>query len=218
MPISWLNLLRWTLSSAESPLCCPGANCLSAPFSNQLSFVSPYHFRIRRDFRSKNLLSGFAPKQTKESSAWRATYIVLHMDTNKTAGEETRRKLHKNVESSIEQVLVTTPHETPTIRTLAPHHENYTIKTNQTRRTLLEKQRRAHKWCTPMDPCIWPCKAWRPARTYIQQLCEDTGCNPEDLPEAMNDREKWRETVRDFHAGGTTWWWWWWFYSTLLIR
>ena len=36
-------------------------------------------------------------------------------------------------------------------------------------------------------------KAGRPARTYIQQLCEDTGCCPEDLPEAMNDREKWRE-------------------------
>ena len=36
-------------------------------------------------------------------------------------------------------------------------------------------------------------KAGRPARTYIQQLCEDTGCSPEDLPEAMNDREKWRE-------------------------
>ena len=32
-------------------------------------------------------------------------------------------------------------------------------------------------------------KAERPARTYIQQLCEDTGCSPEDLPEAMNDRE-----------------------------
>ena len=30
----------------------------------------------------------------------------------------------------------------------------------------------------------------RPARTYIQQLCEDTGCNPEDLPEAMNNREE----------------------------
>ena len=40
-------------------------------------------------------------------------------------------------------------------------------------------------------------KAGRPARTYIQQLCEDTGCNPEDLPKAMNDREKWRERVRD---------------------
>ena len=31
-------------------------------------------------------------------------------------------------------------------------------------------------------------KAGRPARTYIQQLREDTGCSPEDLPEAMNDR------------------------------
>ena len=31
---------------------------------------------------------------------------------------------------------------------------------------------------------------------------EDTGCNPEDLPEAMNDREKWRERVRDIRAGG----------------
>ena len=29
-------------------------------------------------------------------------------------------------ESSIEQVLATTPHETPTIQTLAPHNENYT--------------------------------------------------------------------------------------------
>ena len=33
-------------------------------------------------------------------------------------------------------------------------------------------------------------KPGRPARTYIQQLCEDTRCSPEDLPEAMNDREK----------------------------
>ena len=31
-------------------------------------------------------------------------------------------------------------------------------------------------------------KAGRPARTYIQQLSEDTGCSPEDLPEAINDR------------------------------
>ena len=51
-------------------------------------------------------------------------------------------------------------------------------------------------------------KAGRPTRTYVQQLCEDTGCSPEDLPEAMNDREKWRERLRDIRAGGTTWWWW----------
>ena len=53
-------------------------------------------------------------------------------------------------------------------------------------------------------------KAGQPARTYIQQLCEDMGCSPEELPEAMNDREKWRERVRDTRASGSTWWWWWW--------
>ena len=40
--------------------------------------------------------------------------------------------------------------------------------------------------------------------TYIQQLCEDTGCSPEDLPEAMNDWEKGRERVRNIRADGTT--------------
>ena len=51
----------------------PTANCLCClPLSGprrQLSFASPYHFRVRRDFMSKNPLSGFAPKQTIESSA-----------------------------------------------------------------------------------------------------------------------------------------------------
>ena len=49
-------------------------------------------------------------------------------------------------------------------------------------------------------------KAGRPARTYIQQLCEDTGCSPDNLPEVMNDREGWRERVRDIRADGTTRW------------
>ena len=51
-------------------------------------------------------------------------------------------------------------------------------------------------------------KAGWPVRTYIQQLCADTGCSPEDLPEAMDDREGWQERVRDIHADGTAWWWW----------
>ena len=49
-------------------------------------------------------------------------------------------------------------------------------------------------------------KAGRPAQTYIQQLCEDMGCSSEDLPEAMNDREGWRERVKDIRADGTTRW------------
>ena len=36
-------------------------------------------------------------------------------------------------------------------------------------------------------------KAGRSVRTYIQQLCVNTGCSFEDLPEAMDDRGRWRE-------------------------
>ena len=51
-------------------------------------------------------------------------------------------------------------------------------------------------------------KAGWPAWTYIQQLCADTRCSPEDLPEAMDNREGWWERIRKIHTGGTTWWWW----------
>ena len=47
-------------------------------------------------------------------------------------------------------------------------------------------------------------KAGRPARNYIQQLCADTGCSPEDLPEVMGDREEWRERVWNIRADGLT--------------
>ena len=63
------------------------------------------------------------------------------------------------------------------------------------------------------DVLLWPpsygrTNAGQPARTYIQLLYEDTGCYPEDIPEAMNKREEWRVRVRVIHGGGTTWWWW----------
>ena len=50
-------------------------------------------------------------------------------------------------------------------------------------------------------------KAGWPARTYIQQLCADTECSLEDLPGAMNDRDRWWERVREIYAGSSTWWW-----------
>ena len=87
-------------------------------------------------------------------------------------------------------------------------------KTIQVRRT----RHAGHCWRSRSelisDVLLWTptygwAKAGRPARTHIQQLCEDTGCSPEDLPEAMNDMEEWRERVRDIRASGTTWWWWW---------
>ena len=53
-------------------------------------------------------------------------------------------------------------------------------------------------------PTYGRAKAGRLAGIYIQLLCEDTGCSLEDLLEAMNDREKWQERVRDIRASGTT--------------
>ena len=65
------------------------------------------------------------------------------------------------------------------------------------------------------DVLLWtPSHGWAkagwPARTYIQQLCADTGCSPEDLPEAMDNWEEWRERFKDIHAGGVAWWWYIW--------
>ena len=86
-------------------------------------------------------------------------------------------------------------------------------KTIQVRRT----RHAGHCWRSRdeliRDVLLWipthgRAKAGRPARTYIQQLCEDTGCCPEDLPRAMNDREEWRERVRDIRATSAIWWWW----------
>ena len=50
---------------------------------------------------------------------------VHYMDSNKMAGEEGRRQLHKNAASNLEQVLVATPHKTPTVQPSASYHENY---------------------------------------------------------------------------------------------
>ena len=95
------------------------------------------------------------------------------------------------------------------------------MKTIQVRRT----RHAGHCWRSrdelisdvlPWTPSYGRKKVGQPARTYIQQLCEDTGCSPEDQPEAMNDREKWRESVRDIRAGGTSWWWWWWYIYIVL--
>ena len=81
-----------------------------------------------------------------------------------------------------------------------------TIKIRRTRHT-------RHCWRSRdeliSDVLLWiplhdRAKAGRSAQTYIQQLCVDTDYSPEDLPEAMDDSEVWRERVRDIRADGAT--------------
>ena len=140
-----------------------------------------------------------------KTAAWKKLRLMMHyLGANKTAGEKAGRQLHKNAARNIEQVLEATPHKHQLYGHLPP-----IMKTIQVRRT----RHARHCWrrrdelinnVLPWTPTYGRSKAGQPARTYIQQLCEDTGCSPEDLPEAMNDREKWRVRVRDIRAGGTT--------------
>ena len=48
----------------------------------------------------------------------------------------------------------------------------------------------------------------QPARTYLQQLCTDTGCSLEDQWETMDNREGLWEKVREVCSNSSTWWWW----------
>ena len=54
-PHVMLTRLSATVSGVDCPCPCPVANCLSAPLSNQLSSRVPFHFRTRREFKSKTL-------------------------------------------------------------------------------------------------------------------------------------------------------------------
>ena len=133
--------------------------------------------------------------------------ILLYGCTTWTLTKRLEKKLDGNYTRMLRAVLNKSWRQHPTRHQLYGHLPPIT-KTIQVRRT----RHAGHCWRSKdefiTDVLLWTptygrAKSGRPARTYIQQLCEDTGCNPEDLPEAMNDREKWRG-VRDIRAGGTT--------------
>ena len=79
-------------------------------------------------------------------------------------------------------------------------HQLYGHLPPTTKTILLRRTRHAgHCWRSRNElisdilqwtPTYGRAKAGRQTRTYIQQLCEDSGCSPEDLSEAMNDREE----------------------------
>ena len=137
--------------------------------------------------------------------------ILLYGYTTWTLTKRLEKKLDGNYTRMLRAVLNKSWRQQPTTHQLYGHFPSIT-KTIQVRRT----RHAGHCWISKdeliSDVLLWTpiygrAKAGRPARTYTQQLCEDTECNPEDLPEAVNDREKWRERVRDIRAAGTTWWW-----------
>ena len=137
--------------------------------------------------------------------------IMLYGCTTWTLTKQLEKKLDGNSTRMLRAILNKSWRQHPTRHQLYGHLPPIT-ETIQVRRT----RHAVHCWRSRDElisnvflwtPTYGRAKAGRTARTYIQELCEDTGCSPEDLPEAMNHREKWRERVRDISASGTTWWW-----------
>ena len=117
------------------------------------------------------------------------------------------KKPDGNYTKTLRAILNKSWKQHPTKQQLSGHLAPIT-KTIQIRRT----RHAGHCWRSRhvllWTPSHGRAKAGRPARTYIQQLCVDAGCSPEDLLEVMDDRERWWERVRDIRADGVTWWWW----------
>ena len=134
--------------------------------------------------------------------------ILLYGCTTWKLTKRLEKKLDGNYTRILRAILNKSWRQHPTKHQLYGHLPPIT-KTIQVRRTRYA----GHCWRSRdeliSDVLLWTptygrAKAGRPAGTCIQQLCEDTGCIPEDLPETMNVREKWRERVRDIRAGATT--------------
>ena len=122
------------------------------------------------------------------------TSILLYGCTTWTLTKRLEKKLDSNYTRMLRAILNKFWRQHPTRHQLYGHLPPIT-KTIQVRRT----RHAGHCWRSRdeliRDVLLWTpthgrVKAGRPARTYIQQLCEDTGCCPEDLPRAMNDREE----------------------------
>ena len=129
------------------------------------------------------------------------TSILLYVCTTWTLTKRLEKKLDGNYTRMLRAILNKSWQQHPTRHQLYGHLPPIT-KTIQVRRT----RHAGHCWRNRDELirdvllCITThgrAKAGRPARTYIQQLCEDTGCCPEDLPRAMNDREEWRDDDAD---------------------
>ena len=137
--------------------------------------------------------------------------ILLYGCTTWTLTKRMEKKLDGNDRRMLQAVLNKSWRQHPTKQQLYGNLPpiTKTIKSRRTRHVW-------HYWRSRgeliSDVLLWTPshgrpKAERPARTNMQQLCVDTGCSSEDLPEPINDREGWRDRVRDIRADGTKRWW-----------
>ena len=118
--------------------------------------------------------------------------ILLYGCTAWTLTKRMEKKLDGNYRRTLRAILNKSWRQHPTKQQLYGHL-SLISKTIQVRLT----RHAGHCWRS-RDELISDILLWTPshrrakagwsARTYIQQLCADSGCSLEDLPEAMDDR------------------------------
>ena len=116
--------------------------------------------------------------------------ILLYGCTIWMLTKRLEKKLDGNYTRMLRAILNKSWRQHPTRHQLYGHLPPIT-KTIQVRRTRHAGHCRRSRDELISDVLLWTTtygrtKAGRPVQTYIQQLCEDTGCSPEDQPEAMN--------------------------------
>ena len=123
--------------------------------------------------------------------------MLLYGCTTWSFTKRMEKKLDSNYTRMLQAILNKFWRQHPTKQQLHGHIRPIT-KTIQVRRT----RHAGHCWRSK-DELISDIRLWtrshrrakteRPARTYIQLLCGDTGYSLDDLPGAMDDRDRWQE-------------------------
>ena len=163
-----------------------------------------------------------SPIKWNAVSSKQRSYRYCYMDAlHGTLTKRLEKKLDGNNSRMLRAILDKSWRHHPTKLQLYSHLPTIT-KTIKVRRTRHTGHYGRSRDLLISDVLLWTpshgrAKVGWPARTYIQQLCEDTGRNPGDLPEAMNDRELWQERIKDIRADSTTRWWWWYIYIYIYI-
>ena len=130
--------------------------------------------------------------------------ILLYGCTTWTLTKQMKKKLHDNYTRMLRAILYMSwkqqlyGHQPPITKTIKIRRTRHAGHCRRSREELVN------------DVLLWTpshgrAKAGRPAQIYTQHLCADTGCSPEDLPKAMDDREMSRARVRNICADSRTW-------------
>ena len=127
------------------------------------------------------------------SSGGIITGWLHYIDANKTHWEKAKWKLCKNAAYCLEQIMEAMPYKMVAVWSPTSHLTNHPSKNKLISNVLL--------WI----PAYEHTTVYRLPKTYI--VCADTRLSLEDLLGAMDDRDRWWESVIELYAVGMTWWW-----------